>query len=66
MVPQEVLRQQREIEPKDSLDDYAGEWVILRDGHVVANAREIGQLLGQDFRDGDAVLHVTGSKSFLF
>jgi hypothetical protein len=60
VIAQELVRRQRDLEPKDDLDAHAGQWVILRDGHVIAHAQELGQLVtnGQ-LGDGDAVLHVT-------
>lgn len=33
----DIQRQQDETKPRDDLRDYAGEWVALRDGRVVAS-----------------------------
>jgi Family of unknown function (DUF5678) len=34
---QEAERLQEELTPKDDLRPYAGQWIALRDGHVVAS-----------------------------
>ena len=60
MVTLDVLREQQELKPKEDLQEYAGEWVILRDGRVRAHAPSMKELLGE-FRDGDALLHVADS-----
>lgn len=61
MIAQELVRRQRGLDPKEDLTaHYAGEWVILRDGHVIAHAKELGQLVNKGLiSDGDAVLRVT-------
>ncbi len=43
---------QRQLAPKDDLTPYEGQWVALRDGHVVASA-----LSAEALRDLDEVRH---------
>jgi hypothetical protein len=60
MIAQELLRQQRDLEPKEDLGGYVGQWVVLRDGHVVAHAAAVEDLMSRDeLADGDALLQVT-------
>jgi hypothetical protein len=68
MVAQELLYQQRELAPKDDLTAFAGQWVVLRRGHVVAHAEEMAELLQRDvLTDRDAVIHVSPrTVSFVF
>lgn len=37
MTVHEIERKQNELAPKDDLSPYVGQWVALRDGHVVAS-----------------------------
>jgi Family of unknown function (DUF5678) len=68
MISQELLRQQRDLEPKDDLDRYVGQWVVLRGGHVVDHAGVVQDLLERHaVIDGDALLQVPSpSESILF
>jgi Family of unknown function (DUF5678) len=36
MTVEQLEREQQEVLPKEDLSPYAGQWVALRDGHVVA------------------------------
>jgi hypothetical protein len=59
MIAQELLHQQRELAPKQDLAEFAGQWVVLRDGHVVAHAHEMAELMSQDvLSDRDALIRV--------
>jgi hypothetical protein len=56
----EVERVQQELEPKEDLAPYAGQWVALRDGYVVASDIDPGRLREHpDVRDGDVLLPVS-------
>ena len=44
----EVERSQRELAPKEDLSPYAGKWVALREGKVVASARSLRALRADD------------------
>lgn len=37
MPVEEIQRQQADAMPHDDLEPYAGQWVALRDGHVIAS-----------------------------
>jgi hypothetical protein len=37
MTVKEIQRQQEAVMPKEDLEAYAGQWIALRDGHVVAS-----------------------------
>jgi len=55
MIAQEVLRRQRELEPKEDLAPYNGQWVLLRYGIVCGHAGNLSEL---NIQDGDAVMKV--------
>jgi hypothetical protein len=60
MIAQELLHQQRELTPKQDLAQFAGEWVVLRGGRVVAHAQEMAELISRgDVRDRDAVIRIS-------
>jgi hypothetical protein len=52
----DVERVQRELAPKDDLSAYAGQWVALRDGHVVASDPDAGKLLDNPAVQADDVV----------
>lgn len=54
MTPQDVLRQQQQLTPKQSLTEYAGRWVALSGGYVIASAADPRTLRGMV--SGDAVI----------
>ncbi len=59
MVAQELLHQQRELAPKEDLILYAGQWVAMRDGHVIGSAPTFDELATRGvLRDEDALLRV--------
>ena len=59
MVAQELLHQQRALAPKDDLAPYAGKWVVLRNGRVVASEQDMRTLISNGlFGDRDSVLRV--------
>jgi hypothetical protein len=59
VIAQELVRRQRELDPKEDLTAHAGEWVILRAGRVIAHARELGEIANAgQLGEGDAILHV--------
>ena len=61
MVAQELLHQQRALAPKEDLTKFAGQWVVMRDGRVVAHAPVMGELVERGLLgDRDSVLHVSG------
>jgi hypothetical protein len=37
MTVEEIERKQDELAPKDDLSPYVGQWVALRNGHVIAS-----------------------------
>jgi hypothetical protein len=50
---------QRQSAPKDDLKPYAGRWVALRDGHVIANALDAVTLRDDPaVREDDMILPV--------
>jgi hypothetical protein len=66
MTPQEILRQQQETSPKEDLSAYDGQWVVLRNGYVVANGDDPVQLRQrQDVRPDDAIIPVAIAASHI-
>jgi hypothetical protein len=63
----DLQRAQQAVMPKDDLSPYAGKWVALRDGHVVATDTS-GVTLGKhpDVRPGDMLLAVPPREPVLF
>lgn len=60
MEPHELLRQQQELAPKDDLSSYDGEWVALRNGHVVAHEADPYELRSRtDVFASDALIRVS-------
>ena len=59
MSVQDIQRQQQEVMPKGDLAPYAGKWVALRDGEVVASALD-AELLREnpDVQDDDVLVPV--------
>ena len=56
----EFLRAQRELDPKEDLYAYAGEWVLLRKGWLVAHDPDLVKLAAvPERRLGDAVVFVS-------
>jgi hypothetical protein len=67
MIAQEVLLQQRKLAPKDDLSEFAGEWVILRDGRVIAHDEDPQQLIHDGtLNDRDALIRVSTASRFIF
>jgi hypothetical protein len=63
MTPQEILRQQRKLAPKESLAKFAGRWVVLRHGTVIADGEDPIELRNRpDVSDDDPVIPVTAAK----
>ena len=61
MIAQELLRRQRELDPKEDLAPYTGEWVVLRSGHVLAHHADLAALMdGRTLADQDTVVRVSG------
>jgi hypothetical protein len=57
----EVERAQEELTPKDDLGPYKGQWVALRDGHVVAADVDPVRLReNPDVRSDDVIVPVSG------
>jgi hypothetical protein len=55
----DVERRQRELALKESLDQYAGRWVALRNGRVVASASDPSELwTNEAVQEGDAIIRV--------
>jgi hypothetical protein len=64
----DVKRAQEELEPREDLSAYAGQWVALRDGHVVAAAVDPASLTANpDVREDDEIIPVSepGADYFL-
>lgn len=62
----EVQRRQAELDPKDDLAPYAGKWVALRKGHVIAS--DIDPLLLRDHEEvtaEDVIMPVPPSADYL-
>jgi type II secretory pathway component PulK len=60
MIAQDLVHRQQELAPKDSLAAFAESWVALRQGHVIAQARTMSDLLQRDDVTGrDAVIYVS-------
>lgn len=51
-----VAERQKQLVPKQDLASYAGLWVALRDGYVIASALDAVTLRSQPEVDDDAVL----------
>lgn len=63
----DVERAQAELQPREDLSQYAGQWVVLRDGHVVAHGPDPAQLVaGAEFQPGDILTPVTADGESLF
>jgi len=64
----ELERRQHELGPKDDLTPYGGQWVALRDGHVVGHDVDPTRLRAQEgITDADAIVPVAppGSGAFI-
>ena len=56
---QELAERQRELAPKEDLSPYAGQWVALRNGYVVASALDAVTLRKEaNVREDDVLLPV--------
>lgn len=56
---QEIQRQQAEAMPREDLKAYAGQWVALRDGHVIARDLDGVALRGKpEVREDDLLMLV--------
>ncbi len=63
----ELERRQQELEPKDDLTPYGGQWVALRDGHVVGHDVDPTRLRAQEgINEDDAIVPVAPSGSGVF
>jgi hypothetical protein len=61
MIAQELLRRQRELDPKEDLSSYADEWVVLRSGRVLDHGKDLASLMeGRTLADQDTVVRVSG------
>jgi hypothetical protein len=66
MISQELLRQQQDLSPKEDLSPYQGEWVVLRDGYVIAHGPDPVQLReSPDVAKDDAIIKVSFVESQL-
>jgi hypothetical protein len=64
MTVQEI---QRELAPKEDLTQYAGQWVALRDGFVVAHALDAVTLReNPDVSETDTIMPVSSHSSGVF
>lgn len=53
--------------PEGIADAYAGRWVAVRGGDVIADAASLGELAGDErVRDDDTVFHVPPPNSAFF
>lgn len=63
----DVERAQAALQPQEDLAPYAGQWVVLRHGHVVAHGPDPAQLAGSaDFHAGDILVSVGADGDSLF
>ena len=54
-----IQHEQHEAMPREDLAPFAGQWVALRDGHVVANDIDaVGLRNNPDVRDTDTLMPV--------
>jgi hypothetical protein len=59
MTVEEIQRQQQALMPKGDLTPYAGKWIAVRDGEVVASAIDLASLRSlPDVREDDVLLPV--------
>lgn len=59
MTVKDIQRQQEALMPKEDLAGYAGQWVALRKGRVVASDINVEQLKGHaEVRDDDMLMPV--------
>ena len=66
-MPGVVERAQEELAPKEDLSEYAGQWVALRDGRVVANDIDPSRLReNPDVHEGDVIVPVSDSEGGYF
>ena len=62
-----VAERQQELAPKEDLRPYAGQWVALRDGRVVASDLDAGVLRARpDVEPTDAIMRVPVNPSALY
>lgn len=55
----ELERRQQELAPKEDLGEYVGQWVILRNGRVIASSPDPKELRDHDdLRSGDVLILV--------
>jgi hypothetical protein len=67
MTVQEVKRAQEELAPKDDLTPYKGQWVALRDGHVVASDVDPVRLReNPEVREDDVIIPVSDANGGYF
>lgn len=60
----EIEKLQRELSPNEDLTRYAGRWVAVREGRVVATAKDLSTLRAQDgVRDDDVVIPVSPARA---
>lgn len=59
-IDEEKFRQaQQALEPREDLAPYAGQWVVLREGKVIASDLDLQPLLDrEDARDDDVIIPV--------
>jgi hypothetical protein len=67
MTVQDVEREQEKLVPKDDLKPYAGQWVALREGHVIASDLDAVALRDKpEVRDDDAIIPVPRAEDGYF
>jgi hypothetical protein len=55
LIAEDVARSQQELTPTEDLAPYAGKWVALRDGKVIASAADLQTLRHRRDVDSDDV-----------
>lgn len=67
MIVQDLDKAQQKLEPKDDLAPYAGQWVALRDGKVIAHDIDPIRLREQDgVTEEDVILPVAHAHPGIF
>ena len=58
---------QARLNPREDLSPYVGQWVVLRDGYVVAHDIDIDRLRERsELREDDVILPVSPSRAGYF
>jgi ubiquinone biosynthesis protein UbiJ len=62
-----LAKAQTELDPREDLTPYLGEWVALRNGKVVASEKKALELRAHpEVEDGDVLMPVSPSRSGYF